>query len=89
MTKRQEEIEKVSRARHLEKYNQEGFCPDFTAGAQWADKTMIEKACEFIKGRLEDTEVLDDYRRIMVRGVQASYTTVDELIEDFKEAMEE
>ena len=49
---------------------------------------FVEKACEWLKTSLEDTKILDDYRDIMVRGIQASYTTVDEFIEGFKKAME-
>ena len=36
--KRKEEIKARSRAYHLEKYNCEGFCPDFEVGAEWADE---------------------------------------------------
>lgn len=44
MTRREEIIEK---AQCIEHYGmQEQFA--FIAGAQWADKTMIEKACEWI-----------------------------------------
>lgn len=36
--KRKEEIKARSRAYHIEKYNCEGFCPDFEVGAEWADE---------------------------------------------------
>ena len=45
---------------------------------------FIEKVCEYFRGGLEDTEVIDDYRNILVRGIQARYTSVEEFIEDFK-----
>ena len=41
---------------------------------EWADKTMIEKACEWIK-----KEVLDDYQGVIW----------DNIVEDFRKAMEE
>ena len=46
----------------------------FQAGARWADKTMIEKTCEWIK-----KEVLDDYQGVIW----------DDIVEDFRKAMEE
>lgn len=52
----------------------------FIAGAKWADKTMIEKACEWIEKHVEDfippTNSLHDYN-------------TEELIHFFKKAMEE
>lgn len=45
---------------------------------------LIEKACEYLRRGLEDTKVIDEYRDIVVRGIQASYTSVEEFIEDFK-----
>ena len=49
---------------------------------------FIEKVCEYFHRGLEDTKVIDDYRNILVRGIQASYTSVEEFIEDFKKYME-
>ena len=49
---------------------------------------FIEKACEYFRRGLEDTKGIDDYRNILVRGIQASYTSVEEFIEDFKNIME-
>ena len=46
----------------------------FIEGARWADKTMIEKACQWIK-----KEVLDDYQGVIW----------DDIVEDFRKAMEE
>lgn len=36
------------------------------------------------KKRKWATKVIDEYRDIVVRGIQASYTLVEEFIEDFK-----
>ena len=48
------------------------------------EDAFIEKAVEYFRRGLEDTKVIDDYRNILVRGIQASYTSVEEFIEDFK-----
>ena len=46
----------------------------FIEGAEWANKTVIEKACEWIKKK-----VLDDYQGVIW----------DNIVEDFRKAMEE
>ena len=48
---------------------------------------FIEKACGYLNRCLEDTKVIDDYRDILVPGIQARYTSVEEFIEDFKNYM--
>lgn len=48
----------------------------FVAGAQWADKTMIEKACEWI---IEN----------MPHYVSKDYTYEVDMADDFRKAMEE
>lgn len=70
---REEEIKFQSKKRHFEKYNCEGFCPDFEDGAKWADKMMIEKACEWLEKNVWP-----------MTGVDHSALT-----ESFKKAMEE
>lgn len=67
MTRREEIIEK---AQCIEHYGmQEQFA--FIAGAQWADKTMIEKACEWAKKRFDldycgNVKELLDYLKSLV-----------------------
>ena len=39
----------------------------------------LNKVLNWLESRFEDERVLDEYRSIMVRGVQASYTTIEEL----------
>ena len=42
--------------------------PLFEAGAKWADKTMIEKACKWLlEGGyfVNNTETIDDFKRAM------------------------
>lgn len=46
----------------------------FEEGAEWADKTMIDKACEWLQ-----EEVLNDYKGVVW----------DQIVEDFRKAMEE
>ena len=57
----------------------------FKEAAQWADKTMIDKACEWLKNNLYDTQDNCGYK------VVASFDSCDipEFIEYFKRAMEE
>jgi hypothetical protein len=39
----------------------------------------LNEVLNWIERRFEDESVLDEYRGIMVRGVQARYTTIEEL----------
>ena len=58
----------------------------FIQGAQWADKTMIEKACRWLKNNMVY------YNTLWQGGWNGdSYdnNTADDLIRDFKQAMEE
>ena len=48
---------------------------------------FIEKASEYLHRYLEDTKVVDDYRNTLVPGIQATYTSVKEFIDDFKNHM--
>lgn len=57
----------------------------FRKGAERADKTMIEKAVEWLKEEFYITE--DIYGNPEL--VSSSCNNVEELIEDFKKAMEE
>ena len=76
---RREEIENAAK----QKYPYEGgtkglICensiPIFIQGAEWADKTMIDKACEWIQ-----KEVLEDYEGVIW----------SDIVKDFRKAMEE
>jgi len=62
---------------------------DDTAIEYTRTDAFIEKVVEYLRGSLEDTKVLDDYRNILVPGIQARYTSVEEFIEDFKKYMGE
>lgn len=50
----------------------------FVDGAKWADKTMIEKACKWLKDNIENYYYLEDCVEYF-----------DEMIEDFRKSMEE
>ena len=45
--------------------------------------TVIENAREYFRSGLEDTKVIDDYRNVLVPGIQAQYTSVEEFTEGF------
>ena len=53
----------------------------FEEGAKWADKTMIEKACEWLEQFQEDYDVYDAWN--------GDYVSFKSLIIDFRNAMEE
>lgn len=54
----------------------------FVHGAKWADKTMIEKAVNWLKEVFMES---DESPHI----VSYEFDSTDEMIEDFKEAMED
>lgn len=59
----------------------------FREGAKWADKTMIEKACEWLENELY--EVMAEPNHYYIYDVQSkSYNSLEVLINDFKKAME-
>ena len=53
----------------------------FEAGAEWADETMIEKACKWLEQHQEDYNMYDAWR--------GDYVNFQSLIIDFRKAMEE
>ena len=63
-------------------YTENAAFEGIIAGANWADKTMIDKACEWL-----DMNIID----YIVEGSREGITDEDKkhLIEDFKNAMEE
>lgn len=90
---RQEEIEKAWLTRALQsnyKYDEQSF----KEGAEWADQTMLDKACEWLKFRVcvnmpietnENGEPLaDSWIKAQMERVKAA----DEFITAFRQAME-
>lgn len=57
----------------------------FIEGAKWADKTMVEKACEWLK------ENIDIYAKVVI-NTKSKYPEIvmcDTFEKNFKKAMEE
>lgn len=53
----------------------------FIQGAKWADKTMIDKACEWL--------LKNAYKHVDDSRVYMTFTYTVDMIEDFRKAMEE
>lgn len=51
----------------------------FEEGAKWADKTMIEKACEWLKRHLYDYDYVEGFE---------VFKNVESFTKDFRKAME-
>lgn len=77
---REEEIKEMAKttASHItsDKDMQVAFADALRRGAQWADRTMIDKACEWLK----------DYAHMFVSETTGDLIE-DELINAFREAM--
>ena len=70
-------------ARYVDK--QRGWINEaFMDGVRWADKTMIDKACEWLKDNLYNS--LDRDGRPTIDS--PSCTNVNEFIKEFRKAME-
>ena len=72
MTRKEQVTNKVKEIVHESGYN--AIPSTLFEMAAWADKTMIEKACEWIQ-----KEVLEDY----------PYIIWPDIVKDFRKAMEE
>jgi hypothetical protein len=57
---------------------------DFVRAVEWADRTMIEKACELLEKMIEEVTYYD----VLEGGFVQHYDKM-EFIEDFRKAMEE
>lgn len=77
---RQEQIKQASYAAYYDPYDPEGKAKQdaFENGARWADRTMIERACQWLH-----TAIYLDYEN----SIEHRYETMEELINDFKKAM--
>lgn len=53
----------------------------FEEGAKWADKTMVERACQWLEQHQEDYNMYDAW--------SGDYVSFKSLIIDFRKAMEE
>lgn len=52
----------------------------FVEGARWADRTMIERACQWLK-----TAIYLDYEN----SIEHRYETMEEFINEFRKAMQD
>lgn len=59
---------------------------DFYYGAKWADKTMLDKACEWLEEKLLCAE--DHYPTLEFLSI-IEYNSLKELINDFRKSMED
>ena len=62
------------------------FTIGFECGAKWADKTMLDKACEWLEEKLLCAE--DHYPTLEFLSI-IEYNSLKELINDFRKSMEE
>lgn len=80
---REEERRRISIEYHA-KPHYEAIKDDFLRGAEWADETMIDKVCEFIR--------INAYKYRQLKFVKNKATfdfRTDRLIEDLRNAMHE
>lgn len=93
--KRKEEIEKEAtnyiNSDAVSPMNMQLAFGDFINGAQWADKTMIERGCEYLRMSMYNTPIFEhEEDENPVNYVCASCCdSVEEFIENFRKAMEE
>lgn len=55
----------------------------FISGANWADKTMLDRACEWLENELKETDNKNGYPT--VEGLY--FVSVKEFINEFRQAM--
>lgn len=92
--KREEEIQQAMKESVCETIYSSGygFTPQatdllecaFTKGANWADRTMLDRACEWLGNELKETDNKNGYPT--VEGLY--FVSVKEFINEFRQAME-
>jgi hypothetical protein len=73
-----------------EPQEQNKFQDGFIEGAKWADKTMIEKVCKWLKSHIKFETV--NYSDVWISAVDilaTDFNTIDEMEESLRKAMEE
>ena len=84
---RKEEIEKTAMqvaGVHPDWSNLDCFRMGFREGAKFADKTMLDRACEWLGNELEETYNKNGYPTVESRY----FVSVKEFINEFRQAME-
>lgn len=87
---REEQIIEEAQKHGLNCMSRINYQDGFIEGAKWADKTMIEKACEWLNKTLYiHTEVNDTHCGAdTIDWVTSNYNSVSDFINDFKKEME-
>lgn len=84
---REEEIQKlIDEEMGIDNYGSSDYQVGLSDGVRLADKTMIDKACEWLKDELYDIEDYTQPGGIDIRS--KCYFTSEDLIEHFKKAMQ-
>ena len=101
---REEGMEAFKKEHNIDKITSMGYYDDAWSGRHMSDQTdyRIEERVEkptveqikaavlrYLDGKFEAAEVVDDYRKTVVDGLQASYTTKEELRADVERIFEE
>lgn len=80
--KREEEMWKAVADEHGELSRRESFIT--LTAMEWADKTMLDRACEWLGNELKETDDKNGYPTVESR----SFVSVKEFINEFRQAME-
>ena len=101
---REEGMEAFKKEHNIDKITSMGYYDDEWSGRHMSDQTdyRIEERVEkptveqikaavlrYLDGKFETAEVVDDYRKVVVEGLQASYTNKEELRADVERIFEE
>ncbi len=101
---REEGMEAFKKEHGIEKITSMGYYDDAWSGRHMSDQTdyRIEERIEkptveqikaavlrYLDDKFEATDVVDDYRKVVVEGLQASYTNKEELRADVERIFEE
>lgn len=71
--KRQEEIISQAVKEQSQLYQSPEYRAGFISGAKWADKTMLDRACEWLKKGgyfVNSNETIEDFRKAMKGGAE-------------------
>ena len=81
---REEQIIEEAQKHGLNCMSRINYQDGFIEGAKWADKTMIDKACEWLRANID---LYADTRRSLFSNYQEVYLT-DNFETEFRKAME-
>ena len=81
---RKEEIVNQAVKEQSELYQPPEWRAGFISGANWADKTMLDRACEWVKENID----LYSYNAFNTKSSYTEITLTDEFETAFRQAME-